>query len=139
MSYFFPPGPITKLFLAHINEAHKVLTIPQGGSDQMVRLFARSTGRAFDNSSFDQYWAKLMRDVDTLGQAYFRPSDSRTQYIEYVTGATGLAPEFWDGIANIMGNSKQQWFASYAPSRKRRQAQDAVGAHTEARRRLIGE
>ena len=99
----------------------------------MVRLFSSSTGRQLTNVSLDHYWAQLMKKVDTMGQPYFPPGDGRTQYVEYVTSATGLAPETWDGVAAILGNSVSQWKASYAPTLKRRIAQEAVHAHKVAR------
>ena len=46
---------------------------------------------------------------------------------------TGQRPDTWEGVALVMGNSVAQWKASYNPSRKRRLAQAAVRAHTQAR------
>jgi len=128
LEYTFPSGPLTKLLLVHIKQGHEILTQTKGDS-KMVRLFVSSRGSAFkDPSNFTQYWEILMRQVDTMGQAYFAPSLARTMFVEDYTGAHGAEPEFWDGCAAIMGNTPAQWGASYNPSRKRRAAGQAVSS-----------
>jgi hypothetical protein len=60
---------------------------------------------------------------------YFPPSIARTVFVEDYTSEYGVEPDMWDGAAVIMGNSTVQWRASYNPSRKRRDATNALSLH----------
>jgi hypothetical protein len=60
---------------------------------------------------------------------YFPPSLARTVFVEDYTSEYGVEPDMWDGAAVIMGNCTAQWKASYNPSRKRRDASQALKRH----------
>lgn len=83
LQFDIPRGPLLKLLLVHIGEGHKIIT--QESGDQMVNLLISKRGKAFTNVTFVQYWAALMSEVDTMGQAYFPPSLARTMFIEQTT------------------------------------------------------
>ncbi|GAX82647.1 hypothetical protein CEUSTIGMA_g10073.t1 [Chlamydomonas eustigma] len=136
LTFTFPPGVLTMLFLAHIYQGQKVLTQPYG---QMTsNLFVSGAGNAFSDQTFVHYWRTLMDNEDTLGQQYFAPSLARTMFIEEYTSEFGMPPEMYDGAASIMGNCVKQWHASYNPSRRKRAAQKAVDAHASfVQRRAI--
>lgn len=66
----------------HIRAGHKVLTQEAG---RVPFLLTTDKGKGFNNVTFVQYWEKLMRSVDTMGQSYFPPSAGRTMYVEQIT------------------------------------------------------
>lgn len=134
LEFVFPRGPLVKLFLAHIDQGHHLITRHLG--DRMIRLFTTKTGKEFNCVTFSQYWTTLMGTTDTKGVPYFAPSGARTVFIEDYTSKHGVEPAMWDGAASIMGNSTRQWNASYRPTRVGREAQRAVDAYatyTDAR------
>lgn len=133
----FPRGPMLKLFLAHVFEGHRLLTLEQERPIQ--RLFVNKKGSIFNDTTFVHFWASLMAQTDTGGMSYFAPSYARTAFIEDYTSEFGVDPEMWDGAAIAMGNSLPQWGASYNPSRRSRMAQRAVGGHGEYTARRAGE
>eukprot|EP00955_Chlamydomonas_euryale_P070239 360693-Chlamydomonas_euryale.AAC.1 len=132
MKYTIPCGPLTKLLLAHIMEGHTLLT--QAGGTIVPNLIVTSRGEAYPCPSvFTQTWARIMKGCPIaarLGLQYFAPSAARTIFVEGYTSTHGVGPELWEGAALIMGNSVQQWFQSYNPSKKRRLAQQTVDNHS---------
>lgn len=83
LQFDIPRGPLLKLLLVHIRAGHRLIT--QESGDQMVNLLSTKRGKAFSNVTFIHYWAALMSEVDTMGQAYFPPSLARTMFIEQTT------------------------------------------------------
>lgn len=139
LTYSLPRGTLTKLLLAHIGEGHKVLTQGTGGAD---RLFVTATGIAFANKPplFTQHWEKIMRRCPIAAAkkiAYFPPVAGRRIFVEGYTSSNGVEPDLWDGAAHVMGTSVRRWGETYNPSRKRRQAQQAVDNHSNYMANLL--
>jgi hypothetical protein len=133
----FPRGPLLKLFLAHVFEGHRLLTLERDTPIQ--RLFVNKRGSIFNDTTFVHYWASLMAQTETGGMTYFAPSFARTSFIEDYTSEFGVDPEMWDGAAIAMGNSLPQWGASYNPSKRSRMAQRALVGHGDYTARRAGE
>ncbi len=125
IEYRLAAGALNELMAVYIREGHKVLCDRHGVHQQT--LFMGSTGRAFCNSTFSQYWNRLLC---TLGpNTPFQPftaTKGRTLFVEHYIAVTGDSPENWEGPSYAMGNSPRQWRESYAPQRLRRLGQKAV-------------
>ena len=118
MQLTIPNGPLLKLLLAHIVEGRALLTLEDPLPART--LFVNDKGNAFTASTLVQYWAKVMkRTAVQHGLEYFCPSKARTVFVEEYTKLHGQSPDLMDGAAAIMGNSVEQWHATYNPSRKR--------------------
>ena len=126
LEYTLPRGPLSKLVMAHVKEGHKLLTLER--EDTMLRLFVTKQGKEFNDATFCQFWETLMSSTAS-GMQYFPPSLARTAFVEDYTSEFGVEPDMWDGAAVIMGNSTEQWRASYNPSRRGRNARRAIGGH----------
>lgn len=127
ISFTFPRGPLAKLMLAHVEQGQHLLTLRRG--DLMPMLMVTREENAFSDATFVHYWGSLMASTDTKGLDYFAPSCARTVFVEDYTSMHGVAPELWDGAADVMGNCVAQWAKSYNPSRKARRVQQAVEQH----------
>ena len=132
VSYILPDGDLTKLFLLHIKQGHALLVLEQPYKTRTLIVGKRGADISHNNSLFTHLWNDIMHKCP-IRKAYkletFPPNDARTMFVETYTSDTGNAPEFWDGAAVVMGNSVQQWGASYNPSKRSRLAQQAVDAH----------
>ena len=137
LEFTIPRGPLLKLFIVHIKAGHAILTADL--NTEMLNLFVRENGKDFSSSQFTQMWMMLMSKTAPAGLPYFRPSLGRTIFVEEYTSAAGAPPELWDGAAAVMGNTVRQWNATYNPSRKRRMAQGAVGAHAKCMHSIWGQ
>jgi hypothetical protein len=131
VSYILPDGDLTKLFLLHIKQGHALLVLEQPYKTRTLIVGKRGADISHNNSLFTHLWNDIMHKCP-IRKAYkletFPPNDARTMFVETYTSDTGNAPEFWDGAA-VVGNSVQQWGASYNPSKRSRLAQQAVDAH----------
>ena len=132
ISFQVPAGPLSRLLLAHVRYGHLLLT-QENPDAASGRLFVLDSGKAFDDSTFVQYWSKAMRQTaGKFNLPYFPPSKARTMFVEaYTEQNGGMEPSFWDGASAIMGNTPQQWNASYRPSKRQRDADKVVGSYSE--------
>lgn len=140
LSYLLPRGTMTVLMLLHVRMGHMLLT--QEIVPAIPNLFLKRNGCFNSPPVFTQYWQRLMTTCPIareLQLAYFAPQKGRTVFVEGYTSMHGVAPEFWDGAACIMGNTTTQWRASYNPSRKRRLAQMSIQQHNAYVSRLCGQ
>ena len=126
-----PDGLLKKLLLAHIIGGRQLMTLERAVPSN--RLFVNDRGRPFNDSTFDHYWQKAMTTAAPFGLKYFPPSKARTIFVEEYTSVHNEEPDMWDGAAALMGNSVEQWRATYNPSRKRRLAQMAADYHLQPR------
>jgi hypothetical protein len=85
-------------------------------------------GLEYNDVTFRNFW-KWVMDSTATNLKYFPPSLARTVFVEDYTSEYGVEPDMWDGAAVIMGNCTAQWKASYNPSRKRRDAKQALIRH----------
>lgn len=130
MVLIIPDTPLLKLWLAHILEGRNLLTLES--SDPARTMFVSEAGNSFSPSTLVHYWDTSMRRTATAyGIEYFSPSKARTIFVEEFSRLHGHSPDLLDGAAAIMGNSVEQWHATYNPTRKRRLAQAAAGAVAE--------
>ena len=84
--------------------------------------------------------AKSSSAPKSLCTIKFPPSLARTMFVDEFSAAFGVLPKDWaEGAANIMGNTVEQWKASYAPKRKSRLAQLAIASHQLITRARIAE
>jgi hypothetical protein len=138
------PSDFQICLLVHVRAGRQLLTQESGDEGRsLLRLFVTThAGRAFDDVTFNQFWHKAMRDTEAavFGVGPFPPSQGRSSFVEAYTDLGGGAePEFWEGAAAIMGNTTDQWRASYNPSHKQRAADATLAAYSEfsKRRRII--
>lgn len=137
ISFQVPPGLLATLLIAHVRRGHQILT-QEHASRAEGRLFVTDSGRAFNDSTFAQYWTAAMSSSATpaFGITAFPASKARTIFVEAFTEMDGgMAPEFWDGASAIMGNTTKQWMASYNPSKRQRSADAAMGSYSTFVRR----
>ncbi len=85
-------------------------------------------GLEYNDVTFRNFW-KWAMEKSAPNLKYFPPSLARTVFVEDYTSEYGVEPDMWDGAAVIMGNCTTQWKASYNPSRKRRNATQALSCH----------
>ena len=125
LSFQVPDGDFAFLFLVHMDEAHIILTQENAQAAER-RLFVSRYGRAFNNVTFCHYWKTTMQRT-AKHIKYFPPVAARTIFVEAFTDRDGgVATEFWDGAAAVMGNSTRQWAASYNPSKRLREASHTI-------------
>lgn len=124
-----PRGDLSKLLLAHIKEGHGILSLEH--EDVTCMFFNPISKMSFSDSTFTQYWEKLLRQPTSTGflLPYFPPKDCRQIFVDDYMLMYGREPEMLDGAAAVMGNSVRQWRDSYNPSRRRVAARRAVARH----------
>jgi hypothetical protein len=113
-----------RLLLVHIEEGREMFN---NGDDESPQLFVTNVGNTFNDSTFVHYWSSLMRTASAFQIQRFPPSVGRTIFIEDYSSCQH--PDKWEGAALIMGNTPNQWRASYMPSKKQRLVQAAVDNH----------
>ena len=123
LSITLPEGAFLRLMLVHIQQGRDMITSWQ----KTPELFVSNLGRVFSDSTFVHYWTSLMRTAAAFKIPRFPPSDGRTIFVEDFTSSQH--PNKWEGAALIMGNTTQQWRASYMPSKKQRLVAAAVENH----------
>jgi hypothetical protein len=137
VQFSFPEGPLTDLLLTYIFVGYDVRrSFTRQKNHRVTELFFSSEGKAFYNSSFTQYWEKIMKScpvAEEKGIKYFAPSAARTTYADDSTAAFGIPKEHLEGAATIMGHSMRQHLSerSYNPYKRSKQAQAALPQHTE--------
>jgi hypothetical protein len=126
MEMKLPQGVLTKLFLYWIKTGWGALPsrVPKG--KRCNNIFTSTLGNAFTDSTFCQYWMKIMKATSS-SLPYFPPNLARTSFVESFTGCMGT--ESWEAAAFVMGNSPKQWEASYNPLSRKRAIQGAVDTH----------
>lgn len=137
LDVILPRGNLTKLLLAHIEQGQAVRVgytpDPEGSA---TSLLISGGGKTFTNSTFDHYWAGLLRRT-AKDIPHFPPSLARTSYVEDFIAGMGDKPQTWDGAAVIMGNSVKTWTQNYAPTRRLRSARETIALHAEFTRRRM--
>ena len=78
-----------KLFLAHINEGHRLISQGSGGERERMYLFTSTVGRPFTDVTFVHYWKGIMLHFSP-DQKYFPPGLLRTMFIEEFTRSVEL-------------------------------------------------
>jgi hypothetical protein len=125
-----PDSLLLKLWLAHIVEGRELLTLESPFPART--MFVSEGGNSFTPSTLVHYWSTTMRRTAAEHELeYFRPSRARTIFVEEFSKMHGHSPELLDGAAAIMGNSVEQWHATYNPNRKKRLAEAAALAVAE--------
>lgn len=117
-----PNRPLTDMMVHWIQHGWSCLVQSTGSTSSS--LFMSSYGRAFSNTTFTQYWKKLLGDSTN---EYFPPNMVRTRFVEAFTAE--MDPSTWEAAAMVMGNSTKQWTASYNSTFRRRAVDGAVVAH----------
>ena len=132
MAVALPQGRLNTLLVWWINEGwHRLGKSVPGGRRRSFNLFTSSVTNAFTDSTFCQYWKKIMLSV---GADYFPPNLARTSFVEAYTSV--MDQSLWQGAASVMGNSPRQWAASYNPSSTNRSIQGAVVEHSTFQERI---
>ena len=119
--------------MTHVVAGRELLTLESAyPARTMFVTEAKEGGNAFSPSTLVHYWSTTMsRTAGDFGLEYFPPSKARTTFVEEFSLEHGHAPDLLEGAAAIMGNSVEQWHATYNPTRKRRLAQAAARAVTQ--------
>lgn len=123
-----PDSLLLKLWMAHVTEGRELLTKPC--PDEPGTMFVSKSGRPFNACTLVQYWKKVMADTCTM--EYFPPGKARNIFCDEFRRVHGHEPDLEEGAAAIMGNSPEQWTASYTPSRKRHLSQAAADVVADA-------
>lgn len=119
-----PDSDLAKLWMTHIISGRSLLTLECPSPPPT--MFMSGYKNPFVASTLIHWWKDTMRTTSILN--YFPPSKARTIFCDEFRRVHGHNPELEEGAAAIMGNSPEQWTASYTPNRKRRLAQSAVDA-----------
>jgi hypothetical protein len=133
MSVTLPSGTLSTLMQFWITEGWDSLSRRAPGGRRSGNLFTSSLTNAFTDSTFTQYWKKVM---SSAGAAYFPPNLARTSFVESYVSV--MDQGLWQGAAQVMGNTPRQWGASYTPSSRNRTMQMAVDGHAVFQGRVTG-
>lgn len=87
-------------------------------------MFVSGSGRSFNTSTLVQWWKKVMEDTSTM--EYFPPGKARNIFCTEFHRKHGHQPDIEEGCAAVMGNTPEQWGASYLLDKKRRLSQAAA-------------